>query len=109
MNRIVGVVADVKRDQESDFVCRKCCVYGINEEEYNAIQAKFPINPRQFSWEANRFVVHANPWSVMRILAEAYGYHYTVTPLGGRVESATGERRTCVWSLETGRHRANAV
>ena len=49
--------------------------------------------------EADRYVYHRNPWLAMRILGENFGYYLSVTPLGGRVEQATGERRTCVWTL----------
>ena len=35
----------------------------------------------------------------MRILGENFGYTLTVTPLSGRVEGPTGERRTEVWTM----------
>ena len=34
---IVGVVSDVRRDSEGDYQMNKCCVYGINEEEFQAL------------------------------------------------------------------------
>jgi hypothetical protein len=50
--------------------------------------------------ETNRVVINTNPWRVMRVLGSEFGYHYSVTPLGGTpVVSTTGERRTCVWTL----------
>jgi hypothetical protein len=45
-------------------------------------------------------VVKTNPWKVMRVLGSDFGYRFTVTPLGGSpVVQATGERRTCIWTL----------
>ncbi len=45
-----------------------------------------------------RYVVLCNPWKAMRVLG-SFGYTLTVTPLGGRVETGEGEKRTCVWTL----------
>ena len=46
-----------------------------------------------------RYLVQANPWVVMRILGETFGYTFSVTPMHGRIEAPTGDRRTCVWTL----------
>ena len=35
---VVGVVGDVKRDFENDYVANKCCVYGIDREEHMALK-----------------------------------------------------------------------
>ena len=48
--------------------------------------------------EAERYVYHKSPWTAMRILG-SFGYHFPVTPLGGRVDTPTGERRTCIWTM----------
>ena len=43
---IVGVVADFRRDFENDFKATKCCIYGINKEEYETLKSKGQINPQ---------------------------------------------------------------
>ena len=55
---IVGVVADVKRNAECDHEATKCCVFGINEAEFNALAAVSEIRPRFFTNEAHRYVAH---------------------------------------------------
>ena len=39
----------------------------------------------------------------MRMLGEQFGYTFTVTPLGGRIEGPTGERRTEIWTMVSAR------
>jgi hypothetical protein len=96
VTKIVGVVADVRRDAENDYACSKCCLFGINEEEYHMLGRHAKIVPTEFNQMSDRHMVHASPWNVM---GENFGYHLTVTPLGGRVEGPTGERRTCIFTM----------
>ena len=46
----------------------------------------------------------------MRQLGENFGYYLPVTPLVGRVDGPTGDRRTCVWTLQSinTQNKANA-
>lgn len=97
--RVIGVVADIRRDAENDYACDRTCIFGLNEEEFDVLSKLVRINPRAYNLEAERYVVRCNPWSLMRILGETFGYHYEVTPLGGRVDGPTGERRTCIWTM----------
>ena len=53
----VGVVADIRRDGEGDYVATKCSVFGINEEEYNMLGSVCEIRPKYFTLEAERFMV----------------------------------------------------
>ena len=60
----------------------------------------FQITPKTYSYEkCDRVSVFCSPWRAMRILGENFGYTLTVTPLSGRVEGPTGERRTEVWTM----------
>ena len=34
---------------------------------------------------------YCSPWRAMRMLGEQFGYTFTVTPLGGRIEGPTGK------------------
>ena len=54
----VGVVADIRRDGEGDYIATKCSVFGINEEEYNMLGSVCEIRPKYFTLEAERFMVH---------------------------------------------------
>ena len=53
----IGVVADIRRDGEGDYVGAKCSVFGINEEEYNCLASICEIKPKYFTVEAQRFMV----------------------------------------------------
>ena len=46
---------------------------------------------------------YCSPWRAMRMLGEQFGYTFTVTPLGGRIEGPTGERRTEIWTMVSAR------
>ena len=34
VNHVVGIVADFNRDRENDYISGKCCVFGMEEEEF---------------------------------------------------------------------------
>ncbi len=51
---VVGVVGDVKREHQNDFVCERCCVYGIDRREHEALTQVAEVRPRQFETEADR-------------------------------------------------------
>ena len=63
----VGVVADIRRDGEGDYVATKCSVFGINEEEYNMLGNGCEIRPKYFTLEAERFMVHCR-WGMSKII-----------------------------------------
>ncbi len=95
---VVGIVADLKRDFDSDYVSRKCNVYGVEEAEYNALAAVAEVRPRRWAADAERIVVLCNPWRAMRALGRL-GYYFSTRPLGGRVGTESGERRVCIWTM----------
>ena len=43
----------------------------------------------------------SSPWRAMRQLGEKFGYYIPVTPLTGRVECHSGDRKTCIWTLHS--------
>ena len=73
---------------------------GISAEEYEvfAEQHGIEVLPKQFSPDAHRYLMMASPFRVMRVLG-SMGYRIPVTPAGGRVPTATGERRMGVYTL----------
>ena len=100
---IVGVVFDGKRLNEGDFELTKCTVFGISSAEHQVLRDEYGVQvlPAEFSPEAGRYLVNENPYVIMRILG-TLGYEMPVrgpNPLGGRVETATGERMQLVATL----------
>ena len=69
---IVGVVCDVVRERENDYMCEKTCIFGIDQEEHAALTRAAEIRPTAYDHRANRFVAMCNPWTVMRVLG-AFG------------------------------------
>ena len=96
----VGVVFDSKRNAESDLEITKCTVFGISAEEYKVFteQHGIEVYPKQFSRDAHRYLMMVDPFRVMRVLG-SMGYRIPVTPAGGRVPTATGERRMGLYTL----------
>ena len=96
-------------DYEGDHGSDKCSVFGIDKNEYDIISKRFQIVPTFFSEKyVDRYIVPCNPWIVMRILGENFGYHLTVTPMNGRIESQSGERRTCIWTMVSSKKAAKS-
>ena len=80
----VGVAADLSRGSGiNDLTCKSCCVFGIDEEEFNTLKAipESMIAPSTFDESAARFVVKLNPWLVMRVLGEQHGHILPQQPL----------------------------
>ena len=102
--KIIGVVADVVRNMENDYSATKCNLFGLNREEYEAVASVAQVNPRVYGIDTcDRITVRCSPWRAMRVLGERFGYTFTVTPLGGRVEGPTGDRRTEIWTMVSSR------
>ena len=49
INYIIGVVADIRRDQENDFSCTKTCVFGIDAKEHEALKRIADVAPKIFT------------------------------------------------------------
>ena len=97
----VGVVAEMKRSRENDFRSDRCCVFGLNEEEYQGLrEQKIEVRPRHFEAGTERVVLHCSAWRAMRALGKfGYGIPKGVKPISGLVEGPSGERRMIVWTL----------
>ncbi len=51
---MVGVVGNVSREREHDFVCWGTVVFGINQSEFAAIKEAAAIRPERFEPTAER-------------------------------------------------------
>merc|ERR1711872_51045 len=97
---IVGVVGDLRRDMEGHHYAETCSVFGISDTELTSLHRNGLVTrPRQFSPTVDRFQVLSSPWSVMRYLGE-HGYMLACMPTLGQVQSAAGERKTVVYTLQ---------
>merc|ERR1712013_320484 len=100
--QIVGVVGDIRRDMEGHHYAEKCSVFGINATELAALQRHGIVTrPREFNPTSDRFQALASPFRVMKLLSEYFGYTVDNCPIEGRVNSEAGERRTCIYTLQS--------
>lgn len=59
ITKILGVVADIRRDSENDYGAEKCNVFGVVEEEYIELSKIAVITPKKYSFEkCDRITVH---------------------------------------------------
>ena len=57
--KIIGVVADIRRDAENDYGAEKCNIFGLVQEEYEALSNMAVITPKKYSFEkCDRVTLH---------------------------------------------------
>jgi hypothetical protein len=49
--KVIGIVADIRRDAENDYGSEKCNVFGLVEEEYDALTKIAVLTPKKYSFE----------------------------------------------------------
>ena len=49
--KVIGIVADIRRDAENDYGSEKCNVFGLVEEEYDALTKIAVVTPKKYSFE----------------------------------------------------------
>ena len=49
--KVIGIVADIRRDSENDYGSEKCNVFGLVEEEYDALTKIAVVTPKRYSFE----------------------------------------------------------
>merc|ERR1711971_1201265 len=82
-SKIVGVVGDVRRDMEGHHYAEKCSVFGISAEELKVLHSNGLVTrPREFSQSTDRYQVDQ-------------------CPIETCVSSDAGERRTCIFTLQS--------
>eukprot|EP00091_Calanus_sinicus_P005688 TRINITY_DN16186_c0_g1_i1.p1 TRINITY_DN16186_c0_g1~~TRINITY_DN16186_c0_g1_i1.p1 ORF type:complete len:145 (-),score=13.19 TRINITY_DN16186_c0_g1_i1:30-464(-) len=111
-NQYSRSVGDIRRDMEGHHYAEKSSVFGINAQELAALQKNGLVTrPREFNPSLDRFQVLASPWSVMRFLGSEFGYLVACMPTLGQVQSAAGERKTCIYTMRryTAVEDSNAV
>jgi hypothetical protein len=99
---IVGVVVDFARIDGNSYRNNMCSVFGIDEEEHACFKKHgVDVFPKDFTYEADKFLVHTNAWKAMRILG-LFGYTIPITPIGGTIDEAdTGNRMTVFYTLHS--------
>jgi len=92
----IGVVADIKRESEGEYVIPTCTVFGLNQNELDDLVGKgFKIGDANKKFEGIE-ISGSSPYKVMRILCRDYGW----TTNGEIVQTpAPGDRTAAMWTL----------
>ena len=96
----LGIAADLNRNDEGDFEAPECCVFGIDEEEFNSIceLEGHNIKPRTYHGPNVRYRVKRSPWYVLRVLGEMQGYVGKAKPSFKPVRTSEG-KYSFLWSF----------
>merc|ERR1712098_144162 len=98
---IVGVVGDVRRDMEGHHHSQGCSVFGLSKEEVAVIHSEGLVTrPKDYNPAIDRFQVSGSPFRVMNLLAKNFGYTVDSCPIEDRGLKRSGERRTCIYTLQ---------
>jgi len=92
----IGVVADIKRESEGEYVIPCCTLFGLEDEEMEQLKGKgLEIGDSNRRHEGVE-VTGASPFKVMRILCRDFGW----TTDGEVMQSeAPGDRTCTMWTL----------
>jgi hypothetical protein len=92
---VVGVVADLVREDEGEYVCPRCTVFGLEDDEVQSLIAA-GLKMTDHNKEDEGFEVKSSAYKVMRELGKRLGYE----PQGDtQVTEAPGGRTTLIWTL----------
>jgi len=92
----IGVVADIKREGEGEYIIPTCTIFGLDKEEEGQLESHglkvADSNPRMDGVE----VSGSSPFKVMRILCKHFGWE---TDGKSMQFAAPGDRTTSMWQL----------
>merc|ERR1711884_8419 len=92
---VVGVVGDLCREDEGEYTCQMCTVFGLDKEEVKTL-CGVGLKFKDENKEAEGYEVKTSAFKVMRELGRHLGYE----PKGDcQVTEAPGDRRTLIWTL----------
>merc|ERR1711874_628044 len=96
MADVCGIIADIKREGEGEYVIPTCTVFGLNDDELAQLgQHGLRIQDENTRHEGVE-IRGSSPFKVMRILCKNYGW----TTDGKAMQTeAPGDRTTSMWHL----------
>merc|ERR1711881_420419 len=96
MADICGIIADIKREGEGEYIIPTCTIFGLDKEEEGQLESHglkvADSNPRMDGVE----VSGSSPFKVMRILCKHFGWE---TDGKSMQFAAPGDRTTSMWQL----------
>merc|ERR1711890_2997 len=96
MADVCGIIADIKREGEGEYIIPTCTIFGLDKEEEGQLESHglkvSDSNPRMDGVE----VTGSSPFKVMRILCKHFGWE---TDGKSMQFAAPGDRTTSMWQL----------
>merc|ERR1712080_14582 len=96
MADVCGIIADIKREGEGEYIIPTCTIFGLDKEEEGRLESHglkvSDSNPRMDGVE----VTGSSPFKVMRILCKHFGWE---TDGKSMQFAAPGDRTTSMWQL----------
>merc|ERR1712012_1006098 len=92
---VVGVFADFRREDEGEYVCPRCTIFGLEKEEVKTlIEAGLKLTDRNKDDEG--YEIMSSAFKVMRLLGQTHGFEPLKQPV---CTDAPGDRKTLVYTL----------
>ena len=100
---IIGIVADLKREAEGDYICKLTTVFGLSRDERTFLlenQAKWDLHDKLMDRHNgdDEIQLATSCWKVMRVLGSEFGFALAGGPMKGC--ELGGTRVNLIWSME---------
>lgn len=93
---VVGLFADFRREDEGEYICPKCTIFGLDKEEAAKLIELFPGKIKDIHKDEEGYEIESSVFKVMRELGKHFGYE----PLGKPMNTdAPGDRKTLIYTL----------
>merc|ERR1712024_417104 len=93
---IVGVFADFNREDEGEYICPRCTVFGLEKEEVETLIGDGFLMTDHNKVEEG-YEVQSSVFKLMRALGKKFGFELHGNPL---CTSAPNDRKTLVYTLK---------
>lgn len=99
---IIGIVADLKRENEGEYICPVCTVFGLQPDEINwLVQNQAKMNLKDKLEDRNKshdgIEITTSCWKLMRILGTEMGFDLAGKPEKGCEPG--GGRTTLIFTM----------
>merc|ERR1711993_10301 len=93
--QVVGIFADFRREDEGEYVCPRCTIFGLDKEELAKLM-HLGIKFTDLNKEEDGYEAHTSIFKLMRELGKNFGFEQHGKPV---CTSAPGDRKTLIYTL----------
>jgi len=91
---VIGIFADFRREDEGEYVCPRCTVFGLEKEEVQSMIEQ-GLKITDHNKEDEGYEVNSSIFKVMRTLGKSFGFEIADV----KCTDAPNERKTLVYTL----------